>query len=227
MNKKLVARMLGAILVIEAVSMVPAMIIGLAHGDRTRDTVALLASALICLACGLPLQLLEKPRSTNLRAREGFLIVTLSWLVMSVFGALPFVLSGFIPNFIDALFEAVSGFTTTGASILHDLDSLPKCMIMWRSFTHWIGGIGTKVEKLYRLIDGRAEALEFIAQAGEPYIGVPLKDLTMRPNSLVAVIVRRGKVIVPFGNDTIESGDSVVIITCESGLSDLNEVIRK
>ena len=90
-----------------------------------------------------------------------------------------------------------------------------------------IGGHGTKVEKLYRLIDGKAEALEFIAREGDKYIGVPLKDLTMRPNTLVAVIVRRGKVIVPFGNDTIESGDSVVIITCESGLSDLNEVIRK
>ncbi|MBQ6175211.1 MAG: Trk system potassium transporter TrkA [Clostridia bacterium] len=86
---------------------------------------------------------------------------------------------------------------------------------------------GTKVEKLYRLLDGKAEALEFLARAEDPYIGIPLKDLTMRPNSLVAVIVRRGKVIVPFGNDTIESEDSVVIITCESGLSDLNEVIRK
>ena len=90
-----------------------------------------------------------------------------------------------------------------------------------------IGGHGTKVEKLYRLIDGKAEALEFIAREGDGYIGVPLKDLTMRPNSLVALIVRRGKVIVPHGNDTIEKGDSVVIITCESGLTDLNEVIRK
>ncbi|MBR5344239.1 MAG: Trk system potassium transporter TrkA [Clostridia bacterium] len=90
-----------------------------------------------------------------------------------------------------------------------------------------IGGHGTKVEKLYRLIDGKAEALEFIAREGDGYIGVPLKDLTMRPNSLVALMVRRGKVIVPHGNDTIEKGDSVVIITCESGLTDLNEVIRK
>ncbi len=89
-----------------------------------------------------------------------------------------------------------------------------------------IGGHGTKVEKLYRLIDGKAEALEFIAREGEKYIGVPLKDLKMRENTLVAVIARRGKVIVPFGNDHIESGDSVIIITCEAGLGDLNEVIR-
>ena len=90
-----------------------------------------------------------------------------------------------------------------------------------------VSGQGTKVEKLYRLLGGKAEALEFVVQAGEPYLGISLKDLTMRPNSIVAVIVRRGKVIVPFGNDHIEAGDSVVIITCERGLSDLNEVIRK
>ncbi len=90
-----------------------------------------------------------------------------------------------------------------------------------------IGGHGTKVEKLYRLLEGKAEAMEFIAREGEPYIGIPLKDLTMRRNSIVAVIVRRGKVIVPFGNDTIEKGDSVVIITTESSIGDLNEVISK
>ncbi|MBE5801802.1 MAG: Trk system potassium transporter TrkA [Clostridiales bacterium] len=89
------------------------------------------------------------------------------------------------------------------------------------------GGHGTKVEKLYRLVNGKAEALEFIARAEDPYIGIPLKNLTMRRGTLVAVIVRKGKVIVPFGNDHIEAGDSVIIIACESGIGDLNEVIRK
>ena len=86
---------------------------------------------------------------------------------------------------------------------------------------------GARVERLYKLVDGKAEALEFIARSGDSYIGVPLKNLTVRPGALVAVIVRKGKVIVPFGNDHIEAGDSVVIIACESGISDLNEVIRK
>lgn len=90
-----------------------------------------------------------------------------------------------------------------------------------------VNGMGTKVEKLYRLVNGKAEALEFIARATDPYIGVPLRDLTMRRGTLVAVIVRQGKVIVPFGNDHIEAGDSVIIIACESGITDLNEVIRK
>ena len=86
---------------------------------------------------------------------------------------------------------------------------------------------GTKIERLYRLVDGRAEAIEFIARKGDSYIGIPLKDLTMRPGSLVAVIVQQGKVIVPFGNDKIEAGDHVVIISRESGVGDLNEVIYR
>lgn len=86
---------------------------------------------------------------------------------------------------------------------------------------------GTKVERLYKLVGGKAEAIEFIARAGDPYIGIPLKNLTMRPGTLVGVIVRKGHVIVPFGNDYIEAGDNVVIIACESGISDLNEVIRR
>ena len=84
---------------------------------------------------------------------------------------------------------------------------------------------GTKVEKLYRLVSGKAEALEFIARPADPYIGIPLKDLHMRQDTLVAIIVRRGKVIVPFGNDQIEAGDSVVIMARESGLTDLNDII--
>ena len=86
---------------------------------------------------------------------------------------------------------------------------------------------GTRVERLYKLVDGKAEALEFIPRASDSYIGIPLKDLNIRPGTLVAVIVRKGHVIVPFGNDHIEEGDSVIIIACESGISDLNEVIKK
>lgn len=89
-----------------------------------------------------------------------------------------------------------------------------------------VNGGGTSVEKLYRLVDDRVEAMEFVAKQNDPYIGKPLKDLNIRRNTLVAVIVRHGKVIVPFGNDHIESGDTVVIIACESGIKDLNEVIR-
>ena len=112
------------------------------------------------------------------------------------------------------------------------LDSIvsPKsitCANILRYVRAHVNGQGTRVEKLYRLMNGQAEALEFIARENDSYIGVALKELKIRPNTLVAVIVHSGRVFVPFGNDRIEAGDSVVIIACESGIGDLNEVIRK
>lgn len=112
------------------------------------------------------------------------------------------------------------------------LDSIvsPKsitCANILRYVRARVNGQGASVEKLYRLVNGKAEALEFIARGGDPYIGVPLRSLTVRPNTLVVVIVRGGKIIVPFGNDHIEDGDRVVIMACESGISDLNEVIHR
>lgn len=120
------------------------------------------------------------------------------------------------------------------ADIMSDmgLDSMvsPKditCNTILRYVRARANRTGTSVEKLYRLVDGKAEALEFVAKKGEPYIGIPLRDLTMRKDTLVAVIVRKGKVIVPFGNDHIDEGDHVIIIANENGLSDLNEVIHR
>ena len=112
------------------------------------------------------------------------------------------------------------------------LDSLvsPRittCNALLRYVRARVNGGGTSVEKLYRLVGGKAEVLEFIAREGDPYIGIPLKDLIVRPGTLVAVILHRGKVVVPFGNDVIEAGDSVVIMASESGITDLNEVIRR
>ena len=86
---------------------------------------------------------------------------------------------------------------------------------------------GTKIERLYRLVGGKAEAIEFIARKGDSYIGIPLKDLNLKKGALVSIIVHQGKIIVPFGNDHIEENDHVVIISVESGISDLNEVLYK
>lgn len=91
------------------------------------------------------LLVLRKPKNKEMYAKEGFVIVSVSWMVLSIFGALPFVLSGSIPNVVNALFESVSGFTTTGATILADIESLEKSVLFWRSFTHWIGGMGVLV----------------------------------------------------------------------------------
>ena len=143
MNKRLVVRILGAILLIEALAMAPSLIISYIYKDG--DSVALLMSMAILCAVGLPMWKLACPKDANLRAREGFVVVALSWVLLSLFGALPFVLSGTIPNYVDAVFETVSGFTTTGASIMPQVEGQPRGVIFWRSFTHWIGGMGVLV----------------------------------------------------------------------------------
>ncbi len=101
------------------------------------------------------------------------------------------------------------------------------CNTLLRYVRARVNARGTTIQKLYRLVDGKAEALEFIAKKGDPYIGIPLKNLSVRKGALVAIILHKGKVIVPFGDDVIDAGDNVVIISTASGISDLNEVIKK
>ena len=159
MNKRLVLRLLGAILLIEALAMAPALAIALLYGDG--DALSLAATGAILVTLGFPAWRFARPREQNLRAREGFLVVALSWVLLSAFGALPFVFSGMIPNYEDAFFEAVSGFTTTGATVLGDFDGLPRGVMFWRSFTHWIGGMGVLVLTLALLpqMTGRSSHL--------------------------------------------------------------------
>jgi len=144
MNKRLVIHVIGAILMIEAAAMLPALVIGLIYREPGAAQ-AMLYPMLMLIALGLPLWLLVKPKDQNLRAKEGFTVVALSWLLLSIFGALPFVFSGMIPNFVDALFEAVSGFTTTGATVVTNFENRPHGIMFWRAFTHWIGGMGVLV----------------------------------------------------------------------------------
>lgn len=111
---------------------------------RESEVWCFLATMAVCLMVGM-LLVRRKPKNQIFYVAESFVAVSLSWVLLSVMGAVPFVLSGYIPNPIDALFETVSGFTTTGASILSSVEQLPKCLLFWRSFTHWIGGMGVLV----------------------------------------------------------------------------------
>ncbi len=138
----MIAYILGWIMVFESIFMAVPAITAVFYGEKAFWYFVL--TAVICLAAGLPL-ILKKPLRKQLYSREGNVIVALSWILLSIFGALPFWLSREIPSFTDALFETVSGFTTTGASILSDVEGLSKSMIMWRSFTHWVGGMGVLV----------------------------------------------------------------------------------
>lgn len=138
----MISNILGWVLNFEAMCMVLPLICSLVYGERYVYVYVLCMA--ICLFVGLLLTY-RSPKNKSMYAKEGFITVSLSWIVISIFGALPFVISGFIPNYIDALFETVSGFTTTGATILKDVEVLPKSLLFWRSFTHWIGGMGVLV----------------------------------------------------------------------------------
>lgn len=143
MNKKYVFYMLGRILTIESALILLPFAVGIIYGETAAWW--LLLTAGITLLAGLGLQFFFKKCDKTLFAREGFAIVALSWIGISLFGALPFYLSGEIPSYTNAFFETVSGFSTTGASILQNVEALSKCLLFWRSFTHWVGGMGILV----------------------------------------------------------------------------------
>jgi trk system potassium uptake protein TrkH len=135
----MIAKSIGTLLFIEAACMVPSLAAALIYQDG--DAASFVIAILITSAAGLGARSFS-PSRTDIYARDGFAIVGFGWLLVSIFGALPFVMSGAIPSIADALFESVSGFTTTGASILRDIESLPRGILFWRGFTHWVGGMG-------------------------------------------------------------------------------------
>lgn len=139
MNYKMVFYNLGRILLVEAALLIIPVIVALIYGDNTFISFAIAIAALT--AVGLP-AVHKKPENQKIYAKEGYVIVAVSWILMSLFGALPFTISGYIPSFVDAFFETVSGFTTAGSTILREIESIPKSLLFWRSFTHWIGGMG-------------------------------------------------------------------------------------
>lgn len=142
MNYRMIINIIAKILVAEAAFMLPALMISLFGGEKA-SALAFAAVIVVMLLAALPFR--KKPQRSDFHAREGLVTVGLAWIAVSLFGALPFCISGAIPNYIDCFFETVSGFTTTGATILSDVESLPKGLLYWRSFTHWLGGMGVLV----------------------------------------------------------------------------------
>ena len=146
MNFAVIKRTIGWLLLFEAIFFLVPVITALCYWE-VKELYAFLISMAICLALG-GLCMIGKANKMEMFAKEGLVIVALSWIILSLFGALPFYISGSIPSYIDALFETVSGFTTTGSSIMptgESVAALPKCILMWRSFTHWVGGMGVLV----------------------------------------------------------------------------------
>ena len=144
MNYKMMGRFIAQIILIEMAFLLPALIISLVGSEQDGIFGFLCTLAIMAVLSGI-LFLICRKSGRLFGAREGLVCVGLSWITLSLLGCLPFFLSGRIPNFVDAFFETVSGFTTTGASILSDVESLPKGLLYWRSFTHWVGGMGVLV----------------------------------------------------------------------------------
>lgn len=141
MNYPVISKVLGRVMGLEAVLMIPSMITALCYGESLlwyAETAAV--AAVLAVLLNLP-----KVKDKDFYAREGFTSVALAWVLMSAVGALPFVFSGEIPSYIDAFFEIVSGFTTTGATIITDIEAMSKGLLLWRSLSHWIGGMGVLV----------------------------------------------------------------------------------
>ncbi|MCQ5203431.1 TrkH family potassium uptake protein [Mordavella massiliensis] len=142
MNRKMILHILGKMMGVEGLLLLIPALVGLIYQEKCAVYFVITAAvlAVIFLLTGR-----KKPENTMLYGKDGLLIVSSAWILWSLFGALPFFLSGSIPNYMDAFFETVSGFTTTGSTILKDVEVLPQCMTFWRSLTHWVGGMGVLV----------------------------------------------------------------------------------
>ena len=143
MNSSMIRVILGHVLRIEAAFMLLPCLIALIYREKEGFIYLIIAGA--CALIGVIMSAIKKPTDSALYLKEGCVATALSWIMLSLFGALPFCLTGEIPSYVDSLFETISGFTTTGASILNDVESLSYTSLFWRSFTHWIGGMGVLV----------------------------------------------------------------------------------
>lgn len=146
MNAKIILRVSGLLMLVEGMAMMLALVISLIYNEPDSAGIAL-ASA-VCFGGGTILFLLTRKSSNDIGKREGFVIVSLVWILFSLLGALPYIFTGAIPSYTDAFFETMSGFTTTGASILNNIEELPHGILFWRALTHWLGGMGIIVLSL-------------------------------------------------------------------------------
>ncbi len=168
MNYKYILNIIGKVLRVEAVLMLFPLIVGLIYKEPFSTTIlSFMITIAILLVIGFLLNLI-KPKNHKILPRSSFIIVSLSWLLMSLFGSFPLIISGEVPNFFDAFFEMCSGFTTTGASIIKDVEVLSHSILFWRSFSHWIGGMGVIVFILAILPDAKEGTSMHILRAESP-----------------------------------------------------------
>lgn len=169
MNYSIIKNVLGHVIRFEGIFMLFPVLVALLYGESAGIYFAVCAVGCVMLGTVMTY---KKAKNRSFFAKEGFVTVSLSWIILSMIGALPFLFSGVIASPVDALFEIVSGFTTTGASILKDVESMPKCILFWRSFSHWIGGMGVLVFILAILpLSGSSEVYLMSAESPGPKFG--------------------------------------------------------
>lgn len=144
MNYKKLGKILGKIMILESVLMLAPLLVSFVYKEDFRHIIAFIVPIMVLALLGFLLQI-PKPKRDTLYQKEGFALTAMVWIMMTLFGAIPFVISGDVPNYIDACFEIMSGFTTTGASIITDITAISHSILFWRSFSHWIGGMGILV----------------------------------------------------------------------------------
>ena len=190
MNRNAIIFFLGYILRLEAVFLFPALLIALYQREWAAAH-ALSVTILLAAAFSIATLVLKK-KDRTIAHREGFVIVSLAWVVMSLVGAMPFTLSGYIPSYLDAFFETVSGFTTTGARILTNVEALPMSLLYWRSFTHWLGGMGILVFALaiIPLSKGKGDSLHVLrAESPGPSVGKLAPTMRRSARILYAIYI--------------------------------------
>ena len=192
MNVAMIFRILGWMLMFEAAFMAPSGIVAAVYKES--DVVWLLVSMGICLAAGAVMVLVSRPKIRRIYAREGSVICALVWFLYSIFGALPFFLSGYITRFIDAVFETASGFTTTGASILSDVEALPHWLLFWRSFTHWVGGMGILVFVMAIIPLAAGGSTMYLMNFPIVILNIEIKKLDLiNPRTIVIALPKMGR----------------------------------
>ena len=191
MNFAMIFRILGWMLLFEALFMSPSVLVGAVY--REGDVIWLLFSMLVCAVAGILFVVISRPKVRRIYAREGVVICALVWFLYSIFGALPFRLSGCIPDMFDAVFETASGFTTSGASILSDVEALPHCMLFWRSFTHWVGGMGILVFVMAIVPLAAGGSAMFLMKAESP--GPSVKKMVPKASQTASILYKMYLVI--------------------------------
>ena len=144
MNYKKLGKILGKIMIMEGILMLAPLVISFIYKESLVHILAFLIPIIVVTAIGFLLQI-PKPKRDNLYQKEGFALTAMVWIIMTLFGAIPFVINGDIPNYADACFEIMSGFSTTGSSVITDITVVAHSTLFWKSFSHWIGGMGILV----------------------------------------------------------------------------------